>query len=44
MEIETGGALSELKLRKVCAIGPMVQYEMKKSTEVRCWSETTRST
>ena len=43
MEIDTGSALSKLKLTKVCATGPGIQYHTKKSTEVRCESKTSRS-
>src|SRR6185312_15252507 len=43
MEILRGGALSKMKLTKVCATGPSLQYETKKSSPVRCDNCTTTS-
>src|SRR5262245_52586726 len=43
IEMQRGGALSKLKLRKVCATGRTRKYDKKKSTDVRCESDTSRS-
>ena len=39
----SGGALSKMKLTNVWPTGPGIQYEMKKSSPVRCESKNSRS-